>query len=155
MSADATVSNWEDAKIEFTNLIVTVPLTNADPLISTGSFDSAFPSLGAVGSQRDTRQIRGGVEYRIDGEKVRVPVRAGAFLDRQMYVVDGEGLDGYGYTLGMGFHFRNRLFLDLALVRSFQTLELKNYDGVVYSDDIRDEGTRIYLSAIYRFGDKK
>lgn len=99
LAADYTVMKWSNAKIQ-----------NLGP----------FPSIFAA-SQRDETSVRFGGEYSflIDGE-LRIPVRAGTFLNQRpgsMYGREGVAPRYTGWSLGGGVAF-DKIRIDLGYVRT-------------------------------------
>ena len=105
--------------------------------------------------QSDTEQLRVGAEYVVLGRRLKVPIRAGFFTDRQ-YFFDfrGRAPRFVGYTVGLGLA-AGPLLLDVAYLR-----ETGNYlDPEADPDDPAARGgerstrfNRVFISVIYRHG---
>jgi long-chain fatty acid transport protein len=145
LSADWTTTNWSKSTYKGSRGAIAV--------------DEPFP--GGVGAaQEDSRQLRLGAEYAVIGEKFAVPFRAGIFTDRQILRDDaGETVDIHGYSIGSGLAAGN-WFFDLAIVRtkwaSFRNPKNTGFDVTPRGDgQIESDGTRVYVSGIYRFPQPK
>jgi len=146
LSADWTTTNWSKATYEGDRAGVPV--------------DEPFPGGAGVQSQEDSRQLRLGAEYALIGETFAVPFRAGIFTDRQILRDDaGKTVDILGYSIGSGIA-AGGWFLDVAIVRtewkSFRTANVLGVDITPRGDgQIEAVGTRLYVSGIYRFPQRK
>jgi long-chain fatty acid transport protein len=157
VSLDVTRTFWSHARIRnYYDLSATKGRTDYPlPL--------AFPSLGRP--QKDTEQIRMGLEYVRFVKRVQIPVRVGYFSDRQYFTVpngcvaeisevenEDEIDDGLtpctaprfnAFTMGTGISVGNILF-DIAYLREYG----RYLDGL----DEKVRSRRIFVSLIYRFG---
>jgi long-chain fatty acid transport protein len=146
LSADWTTTNW--SKTTYQGDRAGVPV------------DEPFPGGAAVETQEDSRQLRLGAEYALTGQTFAVPFRAGFFTDRQILRDDaGETVEIHGYSIGSGIA-AGHWFFDLAIVRTkwngFRTAHAVGFDITPRGDgQLEAEGTRVYLSAIYRFAQRK
>jgi long-subunit fatty acid transport protein len=146
LSADWTTTNWSKATYKGDRAGVPV--------------DEPFPGGAGVQAQEDSRQMRLGAEYAVIGATFAVPFRAGIFTDRQILRDDaGKTVDIRGYSIGSGIAAGN-WFFDLAIVRtkwkSFRTANVSGMDITPREDgQIEAEGTRVYVSGIYRFPQRK
>jgi hypothetical protein len=122
--------------------------------------DEPFPGGAGVEAQEDSRQLRLGAEYAVIGKTFAVPFRAGVFTDRQILRDDaGETVEIRGYAIGSGIA-AGPWFFDLAIVRttwtSFRTASAAGFDITPRGDgQIEAEGTRVYVSGIYRFPQRR
>ena len=146
LSADWTTTNWSKTTYK----------GSKDGRV----VDEPFPGGTGVESQEDSRQLRLGAEYALIGEKFAVPFRAGIFTDRQILRDDaGEIVDIHGYSIGSGLTAGN-WFFDLAIVRTkWQSVRVPAAGGFTVTPrgdgQIESEGTRVYISAIYRLPQPK
>lgn len=111
VSADFTRTQWSKGKIYN---YFTLPQTG-EPLPPDFVFpELTYPNLGAP--QSDTEQIRVGAEYVVLKTRVKWPLRAGYFLDRQLFrVLNDETPTLQGFTVGTGLIF-GRMLIDVAYV---------------------------------------
>jgi long-chain fatty acid transport protein len=146
LSADWTTTNW--SKTTYKGNRGGMPV------------EEPFPGGAAVDEQEDSSQLRLGAEYAVIGQKVAVPFRAGIFTDRQIVRDDaGKTVDIRGYSIGSGIAAGN-WFFDLAIVRtkweSFRTVASDTIEVTPRGDgQIESDGTRVYVSGIYRFPQPK
>jgi hypothetical protein len=113
LSADYTRSFWSKGVIRN---FFSLPQARPGPGTPTTYPSLPYPSLSSQ-PQHDTVQVRGGVEFVFIFGRVKLPVRAGGFSDRQ-YV---EALDGTpphftGLTAGTGVVI-GPVLLDVAFIR--------------------------------------
>lgn len=158
VSADYTRTRWSQARIyQYFTLPATPP---APPLLPEDSFDSLlYPVLVPGLEQIDTQQIRVGAEYVIIKQRVKWPVRAGYFVDRQLFKAFDEvtGLRNqtplfHGFTVGTGIIVGNVL-LDVAYVYEKGTYreadpEALPDDRQLFDNAVRSK--RFLVSLIYR-----
>ncbi len=164
LSADFTQSRWSRAFIqEYFTLPVTprredptAPLSPPPPNV----FDELpYPTL--VAEQVDAQQLRAGVEWVvISSPRVKVPLRAGYFNDRQITAYrDGRVPRYNGVTFGTGL-ILGSLLLDVAYLLEFGS---DTVPVAVEPPEGEDGGTivpvefslrtqRVFASLIYRFG---
>jgi len=148
LSADYTRTFWSEGLIR--NFFVLPPtLVGQTSRPEAQTFDELpYPTLDDE-RQFDTEQIRLGVEYVAIGAKVKVPLRAGVFTDRQ-YFADGAGNAPrfIGFSLGTGMILGPVLF-DVAYVREQNTyLDPESIDR----GRVTSVFQRIFVSLIYRHG---
>jgi hypothetical protein len=113
-----------------------------------------YPTLDDP-KQSDTEQLRVGAEYVVLGRRLKVPLRAGFFTDKQ-YFFDfrGRAPKFVGFTVGLGIA-AGPLLLDFAYLR-----ETGNYlDPKADPEDPQARGAqrstrfnRVFISIIYRLG---
>jgi long-chain fatty acid transport protein len=149
LSVDYTRTFWSKGRIRN---FFTVPQTPASPPDSRAPDPDVFPVLPyptlVDPGQKDTEQLRIGGEYVLIGSRVKWPVRAGYFSDRQ-YFRSGTGSAPRfnGVTVGAGILAGPFLF-DVAYVHE--------YGG--YADTGEPQGRaftkfrRFFVSLIYRHG---
>jgi hypothetical protein len=108
LSADFTFNRWSKARFRhFANIF---KVSETDPPY----VDVPFPVVDL--NQTDSWQARMGAEYVIITRGLLLPIRAGAFVDRQFfYDINQDPVVFYGFTTGFGFKTK-RVALDLALV---------------------------------------
>lgn len=140
VSADYTRTFWSDARIQ--NFFLLPQIGEPRP---PGSLFESLPYPGVdQPEQVDTEQTRLGAEYVVIGGRLKWPLRAGLFTDRQYFrAADGSVPRFLGFTVGAGVLF-GPLLLDAAFV-----YETGNYAG---ADSIEVDVTlrRVFVSLIYR-----
>lgn len=140
VSADYTRTFWSGARIYN---YFTLPLAG-QPRPPDSVFDRlSYPSL-TMDEQEDTEQLRFGAEHVVIGARVKWPLRAGFFTDRQYFRAGDESIPRFiGFTLGAGILVGPILF-DGAFVR-----ESGDYaDGAGGRTDVTLH--RWFFSLIYR-----
>jgi hypothetical protein len=152
-SVDFTRTFWSKGRIHnFFTLARTEPdQTSPFPLVFK---NLRYPTLDDP-VQSDTEQLRVGAEYVVLGRRVKVPLRAGFFTDKQ-YFFDfrGRAPKFVGFTVGLGVA-AGPLLLDFAYLR-----ETGNYlDPEADPEDPEARGAerstrfnRVFISIIYRHG---
>jgi hypothetical protein len=164
ISADFTQSRWSKAFIyDYFTLPVTPrrddpsrPPSTPPPVV----FDELpYPTL--VSEQVDAQQIRTGVEWVvISSPRVKVPLRAGYFNDRQITAYPNGRVPRYnGVTFGTGL-ILGSLLVDVAYLLEFGSDTVPVDVGPSESEDgspivpvefsLRTQ--RVFASLIYRFG---
>jgi len=147
LALDFTRTNWSDGRIFnfFTLQRSEVPGDRPIPTEPRNSFDVLpYPTLDDV-RQKNTKQLRVGVEYVILRSKFKWPVRAGYFTDEQFFrAADGTAPTFDGFTLGAGV-IVNRVLLDVAYV--YETGEYVSLRDQLHNSV---KSHRIYASLIYR-----
>lgn len=153
LSADYTVTLWSKGRIH--NFFLLDPQNRDQP---TKAYDSLpYPTLDD-NDQLDSQQFRFGAEYVVIGSRLKVPLRAGFFTDRQYFRGAGP-LDATGRDLGTGEapSFRGLTAGVGVLVGPFLLDAAYVYERGSYQDyDSRTQATtttqRLFLSLIYRHG---
>ena len=152
LSVDYTQTLWSEGRI---HNFFTVPPTPSNPINAQPPAPDVFPDLPyptlVDPGQKDTAQLRTGVEYVIIGSRVKWPLRAGYFLDRQ-YFRSGTGTAPRfnGFTVGAGILAGPFLF-DVAYV----------YESGDYVDSGEPQGRaftkfqRVFVSLMYRHGARR
>ena len=130
LSADYTRSGWSDATVNDFFEVSKRPRDDADgdpaPAPAPVFLDPAFyPTLTDVDStevarrQVDSEQFRLGLEYVLIKGRLKIPLRAGYFSDRQIKPnPDGKGPRYDGVTAGIGLVL-GPMLLDVAYVHEF------------------------------------
>jgi long-chain fatty acid transport protein len=136
VSVDYTRTFWSDARIRSFFLL---PPTGPPQVFDTLPFPDLETDL-----QADTEQIRLGIEYVVIGRRLKWPLRAGYFNDRQFFLADGEAPRFNGFTAGVGMLVGPVLF-DVAYLR-----ESGSYTDLETRVDVKVQ--RVFASVIYRFG---
>jgi hypothetical protein len=154
LSADYTRTFWSDGRIR--NFFVLQPTEpGKDPPVPVPYPALPYPTLDDFEDGRprqfDTAQFRFGVEYVVLGARVKVPLRAGVFTDRQYFAdADGQPPVFVGFSLGTGLILGPVLF-DVAYVREQNTyLDPDGAAGRVTS--VTSVFQRVFVSLIYRHG---
>jgi hypothetical protein len=156
LSADYTRTFWSSGRIyNFFVLQPTEPGKDRPvpvpyPELPYPTLDDFDPPVTGPPHQFDTEQFRFGVEYVVLGSRLKVPLRAGVFTDRQ-YFADGTGRPPVflGFSVGSGLILGPVLF-DVAYVREQNTYvdsEAGNAAARVTS-----VFQRVFVSLIYRHG---
>jgi len=160
VSADYTRTFWSIGRI---HNFFTLARTEVDP--STGEpseqgpparvFPSLrYPTLDDL-RQADTEQFRLGAEYVILGQRVKLPLRAGFFTDKQ-YFFDFRGRPPrfLGYTVGLGV-VAGPVLLDVAYLREtgrYLDPEADPDDPAATGAERSTRFNRLFVSIIYRHG---
>jgi hypothetical protein len=146
-SADYTRTFWSEGRIRnFFIVNATPPDGERPPPIEFRELP--YPTIEDA-DQTDTEQIRLGLEVVAIAGRVRVPIRAGLFWDRQYFRADsptGAPPRFEGYSVGTGVSI-GPVLLDVAYVRErgrFLTAE----DQILVSTEF----SRVFASIIYRYG---
>lgn len=152
LSVDYTRTLWSEGRI---HNFFTVPPTPSNPTNAKPPDPDVFPELPYPTlvdlEQEDTYQLRMGAEYVIIASRIKVPLRAGYFFDRQ-YFRSGNGTAPRfdGFTVGGGILAGPFLF-DVAYVHE---------DGS-YVDSGEPQGRafttfrRLFVSLMYRHGARR
>jgi len=165
ISADYTRTRWSRARIRNYFTLPQVgtptfpeinPVPEAPELEEDLFYELNYPTLLKSRSpQVDSHQVRLGVEYIVVRQRVKWPLRAGFFLDRQLFQTLDEttGLRSQvptykGFTAGTGLII-GPVLLDVAYIHQWG-----NYrDGDLDSDLLEDNSVRsnrFLVSLIYR-----
>lgn len=152
-SLDFTRTFWSKGRI---HNFFTLARTEPD---QTEPFPDVFPRLPYPTlddpEQSDTEQLRVGVEYVVLWRRLKLPLRAGFFTDKQYFLDDrGSPPKFLGFTVGVGIA-AGPLLIDFAYLR-----ETGNYlDPEADPDDPEGRGAqrstrfnRVFVSIIYRHG---
>ena len=173
LSADYTRSDWSHARIRDSFAVRFTPATDEEgnpgqPPPPVFFPELQYPTLTAVPDpddpddpalrvgQQDAEQIRAGVEWVLIKGRLKVPLRAGYFNDRQIAGTrSGEAVRFNGVTAGTGL-ILGALQLDLAWVYEFgEYFVAAEADALQATPKppIRHALTtnRVYASIIYRF----
>lgn len=151
LSADYSRTQWSRGRIYN---YFTLPIT---PDTQQRYAILPFPTLGDEARQRDAEQLRAGVEYVLILGRLKLPLRAGCFADRQLFATFNpetqlrDKIPVYqGYAAGTGISV-GRLLLDLAWVhqRGHQLeADLEADDPTPRDTSFRSH--RVFVSLIYR-----
>lgn len=160
ISADYTRSFWSDAEIyNFFTLgkciapgNCPVPQLVVDPDAPEGPGGGLYPRLPyptLTEDQRDTQELRAGLEYVIFRRRFKWPLRVGAFTDRQYFTDDtGQAPRFRGLTVGTGL-IVGPVMLDAAFVYEWGDYRTDSGEALV---DTSVRSRRLLFSAIYRHG---
>jgi long-subunit fatty acid transport protein len=149
LSVDYTRTLWSEGRIHnFFTVPPTPPVpASAAPPEPVVFSDLPYPTLVDF-DQEDTYQLRMGAEYVIIASHLKVPLRAGYFLDRQYFRAgDGSAPVFDGFTVGAGILAGPFLF-DVAFV----------HESGTYLDSGEPQGRafttfqRVFVSLMYRHG---
>jgi hypothetical protein len=147
ISADYTRTFWSDGRIRDFFVLPAAQPGQERPTAQV--FDELpYPTLDDA-RQFDAAQVRLGAEYVFFvGARLKVPVRAGAFTDRQ-YFADGTGEAPRftGFSLGSGLILGPVMF-DVAYVREQNTYADPEGSG----GRVTSVFQRVFVSFIYRHG---
>ncbi len=169
LSADYTRSNWSSARIhDYFEVRATLPSDDdgvpAQPPLPVFFDELQYPTLAAVPdpddptdpllrvAQQDAEQIRTGLEWVLIKGRVKIPLRAGYFNDRQIAPAgdSGETVRFNGLTAGTGL-ILGGVQIDVAWVYEFGeyfvALESSSREPVRFALTTN----RVYASVIYRF----
>jgi hypothetical protein len=177
LSSDLTTTAWSGAVFTQTQTrqggFGVAPFSDSlEPTITTSTvrWPTSLPlkdspdlelSLESLRDQHDTYQARLGAEYVLTRRRFVIPLRAGAFLDRQ-YFSNGRGdpVHARGWTVGAGLVW-SFMALDVAYVRQSTSYSLDldfatpdDAGSVLEQRSARDDhigADRIYVSGIIRF----
>jgi hypothetical protein len=146
VSADYTRTFWSNGRIHDFFILPAQEPGKEDPP-PTVYADLPYPTLDDA-RQFDTTQLRLGVEYVVLGTRVKVPLRAGVFTNRQ-YFADGNGDPPLftGFSLGTGL-ILGPLMFDVAYVREQNTYP----DPEGTAGRVTTVFQRVFVSLIYRHG---
>jgi hypothetical protein len=146
VSADYTRTFWSNGQIRNYFVLERTPL-GQDPPPPIVYPALPYPTLDDP-IQRDTTQVRAGAEHVFLLERVKIPVRAGAFTDKQYFRGgDGQAPTYWGLSVGAGVIAGPFLF-DLAYVHEWGSYA----DTPPSTDRVSVRFGRFYLSMIFRFG---
>jgi hypothetical protein len=145
LSADYTRTFWSRARVRNFFTLAPTPEGEEPPApAESGDFYESLPYPTLDAPANDTEQVRVGFEYVVIRDRIRWPIRAGYFSDRQTSRdVDGDWLRFNGVTLGLGMGV-GPLLLDAALV--YETGDYVDPSGFEQSLNAR----RVLVSLIYR-----
>ena len=152
-SLDFTRTFWSKGRIRnFFTLARTEP-DQASPFPQVFK-NLPYPTLDDL-FQSDTEQIRVGAEYVVLGRRLKVPLRAGFFTDKQ-YFFDFRGQPPRfrGFTAGLGVA-AGPLLLDFAYVREtgkYLDPEASLEDPEARGAERTTRFNRVFISIIYRHG---
>lgn len=114
-----------------------------------GGFYPVLPYPTLTEDQRDTEELRAGLEYVILKRRFKWPLRVGAFTDRQYFSdTAGRAPRFRGLTVGTGV-IVGPVMLDAAYVHEWGEYATSSDEGT-FNTSVRSR--RLLLSAIYRHG---
>jgi long-subunit fatty acid transport protein len=143
LSMDYTRTSWSDSRIR--NFFTLPPVSTPAPPEDFFP-DLPYPTLNDD-HQRDTEEIRAGVEYVVIHGRLRWPLRAGMFFDRQYFNQVDDGPPRFrGVTAGTG------LIVGPVLVDAAVVLEWGQYVSGDTPARVKVRSHRFLFSAIYRQG---
>jgi hypothetical protein len=147
LSADYTRTFWSEGRIRNFFVLPATQPGQAPPVEQTWAA-LPYPTLDDD-RQFDTAQVRLGAEYVVFvGTRLKVPLRAGVFTDRQ-YFADGSGGPPVftGFAVGSGLILGPLLF-DVAYVREQNTFPDPEGGG----GRVTSVFQRVFVSLMYRHG---
>ena len=119
LSADLTQTSWSKARIQNYFDLQATPTTDEEGNPGTPPPPNIYPSFQyptLKPGQQDAQQIRAGVEWVLIWGRVKLPLRAGYFNDRQITPNPGGDTPRFnGFTLGTGL-LLGPLLVDVAYV---------------------------------------
>jgi hypothetical protein len=149
ISVDYTRTAWSKGEIHNFFLL---PQSRPGPGTPTIYPSLPYPSLEVdptTRPQHDTVQVRGGVEFVFILGRVKVPVRAGAFSDRQYFQAsDGNPPHFTGLTAGTGIVI-GPILADVAFIRERGDYEALDANAVRTAVSV--SSSRFIGSVIFRF----
>jgi len=159
VSADYTRTSWSESTIR--NYFVLTSQRPPFPPESVVEFPEPLPYPTLTDEQSDTEQLRLGIEYVVLRSRVRWPLRAGFFSDRQLFRAYDPALDAntsvpslYGVSVGTGI-IVGRILADFAYVYEWGSYlgappaaEVGEPQPGPYGIDVRSH--RLFFSLIYR-----
>jgi long-subunit fatty acid transport protein len=147
VSADYTRTAWSKGEI---HNFFSLPQARPGPGTPTIYPSLPYPSLNTDPTQlqHDTVQVRGGVEFVFILGRVKLPVRAGAFSDRQ-YVQASDGTPPHftGLTAGTGVVI-GPILVDVAFIRERGHYQAPGTDAAGTAVSVRSR--RLVGSVIFR-----
>jgi long-subunit fatty acid transport protein len=176
LSADFTRTSWSDARIrDYFDIPATGPTedgTPATPPAPNVYPNLQYPTLAAVPDpddpedparllgQQNAEQIRLGVEYVVIAGRLKIPLRAGYFNDRQITPNPGGELPRFnGVAVGTGI-ILGSVLLDVAYLYEFGDYDVNQevasgggFDQPPAPPSVRNtlKTQRFFASVIYRF----
>ena len=152
LSADYTRTFWSEGRIRNFFTVAADPGGRATPPPPETFASLPYPTLDDP-DQVDTQQVRLGAEYVLIAGRVRVPLRAGFFVDRQ-YFRAAPGIPGNrgeapwfrGYTAGTGVSI-GPVLVDVAVVH--ERGAFRSRDDLA---EVETRFTRAVVSLTYRPG---
>jgi long-subunit fatty acid transport protein len=151
LSLDYTRAHWSSGRI--TNFF-TLPRTEPDqpPPVPKAPNDFfpvlPYPTLNDV-DQRNTSQLRSGVEYVVIKNRIRWPIRVGYFTDGQYFrAATGEAPTFHAFTVGTGLIVGPFLFDVAYLHETGSYLSVDPADGALLNNSVK--ASRVFASVIYR-----
>jgi long-subunit fatty acid transport protein len=154
VSTDYTRTFWSKGRIHNFFTLPPTPTTATTPPVPSAPEDFfpslSYPSLTSLTSgetrQKDTEQIRVGMEYVFIRERFKWPVRAGYFSDRQIVTdINGRAPRYNGVTVGAGVAIGPVLFDVAFLYESGDFIETNDSQSSV-------KARKLLASVIYRHG---
>jgi hypothetical protein len=148
VSADYTRTAWSKGEIHNFFLL---PAGAPGPGTPTVYPSIPYPSLtlDPLQPQHDTVQVRGGAEFVFIFGRVKVPVRAGAFNDRQYFQAsDGTPPHFTGLTAGTGIVI-GPVLADVAFIR--ERGDYHSLDNDAANTSVSVSSSRFVGSVIFRF----
>jgi hypothetical protein len=144
LSADYTLSFWSGGRIRNYFTLQPAPQPPTE-------FPEPLPYPELEGTQKDTEQIRFGVEHVLIWGRAKIPLRAGYFNDRQHFVAGADQRPPRfdGFTAGTGL-LLGPFLLDVAYVHEFGKYDDLDPEGNPTRTTIRFP--RLFVSVIYRHG---
>jgi hypothetical protein len=145
LSADYTRTFWSNARIH--NYFVLLPPAGpTEPRPPFTADELLYPNVRAD-EQADSVQVRAGVEYVLIKSRLKIPLRAGYYNDRQ-YTLDAEGNAPHfnALTVGTGVNV-GPVLLDVAFL-----YESGHYLEALTNTRTKVTSRRFFASASYRWG---
>lgn len=158
LSVDYTRSFWSDSHIDNFFTLARCPslLGDCAPRLDQDFFPKLpYPTLNDE-NQRDTEELRAGVEQVVFLGRVKWPLRVGAFADKQYFnQALAPGPPSFtGLTGGTGLILGSML-VDVAYVLEWGRYSLVDAEAGARPSIVAVRSHRVYVSAIYRFGSRR
>lgn len=150
VSADYTRSFWSDSRVYNFFTLAKCAGPSDCPIPELGAdFYANLPYPTLTEDQRDTEELRAGLEYVLLKRRLKWPLRVGAFTDRQYFTdASGRAPRFRGLTVGTGL-ITGPVMLDAAYVYEWGDYRTLSEERLV---DTRVRSRRLLLSVIYRHG---
>ena len=160
LSADYTKTNWSESTIRNYFALTATPLSTPDqPPPPTVYGALPYPIRPRYSSpQNDTEEIRIGVEYVFIRGRLKIPLRAGYFNNKQIDTFNLEAPPRFnGFTVGTGIILGGSSWtspISTSTASSRKAARSTDEETAAAQDEVRNtvRNQRFFASLIYRFG---